>query len=82
MRQQVYIQQHFRRGNAKFILIDAPRQANLYDEKTACVIVSLRQLSSGCDRFKAILFVTNILYCDPEWRSHSNFLLMRLSTTL
>jgi len=44
------------------------------DEKTACVIVSLRQLSSGCDRFKAILFVTNILYCDPEWRSHSNFL--------
>ena len=27
------------------------------DEKTACVIVSLRQLSSGRDRFKAILFV-------------------------
>jgi hypothetical protein len=27
------------------------------DEKTACVILSLRQLSSGRDRFKAILFV-------------------------
>jgi len=45
------------------------------DEKTACVIVSLRQLSSGRDRFKAILFVaafpSRLSRYNRHWFEHS-----------
>jgi hypothetical protein len=44
------------------------------DEKTACVIVSLRQLSSGRDRFKAILFVAAFRIASPEMLLNINLL--------